>query len=120
MSDPVTIRFLLEGAEQDVARAAYLRSQRGGDALRDLAVRYAKELCRSRKGKVYPLDRMEPGTVLVDFIRVVLEDRGEGPVTHDLSLGAGDPALDDSSHYDIILPGPGGTPERVRVVSDDE
>lgn len=116
MGDAVTIRFLLRGEEAVADRRPYLRSHWGGDGFRDLALSYAQGLCRDRKGERYPLDRMEPGTVLVDFLRIVLEQHGRGPVERDLCLSAGDPALDDSRHYDVVLPGPGGKPDDVQLV----
>ena len=46
----------------------------GGARFGDEALAYASELLESRKGTRKPLDRFEPNTVMVDFLRHILKD----------------------------------------------
>lgn len=122
MGDAVSIRFVLRGQEARASQSPYLRSHWGGDGFRDFARDYARRLVAGRKGQKLPLDRHEPQTVIVDFVRAVLADQRLDVVERDLLLGAGDPAREDSRHFDVVLPGPGGRPEEVQVLGpgDDE
>ena len=64
MGDRVSISFKT-GREESVV----LFNHWGGKAFSQYALEYAKKLMATRTGHFEPIDRFEPRTVLVDFIR---------------------------------------------------
>lgn len=92
MGDRISIQF-----KTGNQRSVVLFSQWGGQAFLEEAKKYARSLreeARSRGGRG-PLYRLEPNTVMVDFIRRLT--REEARVTSDLYLGA---TLMDGDNYD--------------------
>lgn len=88
----------------DRERSVVLFSHWGGMDFVNEAYRYARELKARVKGKHFnPLDRLEPGTVMVDFIRHITE--GEEVIESNLYLGATEEDGDnsDNGHHDIQL-----------------
>lgn len=104
MGDRVSVRFI--NAEY---KSPVLFNHWGGKEFVKVAVEYVKELHQEileRNGGVaYPLDRLEPQTVMVDFIRYLTT--GYDRVRSNLYLGV-DPSDGDNSdngHWDILLDG---------------
>jgi len=64
MGDRVSIRF----TNKDDIDAPVIFCHWGGMDFVEAAIKYSQELIAERKGGVYPLDRLEPRTVTVDFI----------------------------------------------------
>ena len=98
MGDRVSVQFKdKEGA------SPVLFSHWGGTGFVRKAKEYVKKLKAERKGSFGPLDRLESGTVMVDFIRHITKgmDRVEG----DLYLGATEDDGDnsDNGHHVILL-----------------
>jgi hypothetical protein len=76
-----------------------LFSHWGGQEFLDEARAYAADLVRERSGAVLPLDRLEPNTVMVDFIRHITREMTR--VQGDFYLGANEregDATDFGSH----------------------
>jgi hypothetical protein len=74
-----------------------LCSHWGGKSFQMEADRYASELIRETEGKHFnPIDRLEPGTVMVDFIRHIT--KGMDRVQSDLYLGKDRHEVDDSDN----------------------
>jgi len=74
-----------------------LFSHWGGDEFPMKAIRYAEKLMKAKKGKQFsPIDRLEPNTVMVDFIREITKNLEE--VDGDLYLGK-DQYDGDNSDY---------------------
>lgn len=102
MGDRVSIQFM-NGQEKSVV----LFSHWGGMAFVEQAKRYIKilkaENTRLEKGPVYPLSRMEPNTVIVDFIRSITAHQDR--VNSDLYLEASEEDGDnsDNGHWVIDL-----------------
>lgn len=90
MGDRVSIQFV-KGHETSVV----LFSHWGGMNFPERAVKYVKELKKDFAGKsCYPLERLEPETVMVDFIREIAHE--EKRIMSDLYLGK-DPRDGDNS-----------------------
>lgn len=92
----------VEGAEREFSPVLF--SHWGGMDFVNEAYRYARELKARVKGKQFnPLDRLEPGTVMVDFIRHIT--KGEEVIESNLYLGRtqDDGDNSDNGHHDIAL-----------------
>lgn len=98
MGARISIAFK-KGDQKSVA----LFSHWGGTEFADGAREYVKELKEERKGQTMPLDRFEPDTVMVDFIRHATKDLKR--VESDLYLGKDENDGDNSDygHADIEL-----------------
>ena len=96
MGDRVSIAFECDG-EVSVA----LFSHWDGRGFVKMAEKYAATL--RTDSSVTPLDRMEPGTVMVDFIRVLT--KGKGPISSNYYLGATckDGDNGDNGHWVVNL-----------------
>lgn len=98
MGDRVSITFV-----KDEERSITLFSHWGGLNFVNIAKRYVKKLKAERTGSFQPLDRFEPNTVMVDFIRYIT--KGVRRVTSDLYLGKDPEDGDnlDNGNFDINL-----------------
>ena len=99
MSERVSIQF-----EYEDERSVVLFSHWGGIELVRTAIRYARELEAEVGNKSSsPLDRLEPSTVLVDFIRHIT--RNLARVSSHYYLGATSESGDnsDNGHHIITL-----------------
>tara|TARA_Y100000310_G_scaffold3643_1_gene4524 strand:+ start:280 stop:573 length:294 start_codon:yes stop_codon:yes gene_type:complete len=96
MGDRVSISFQTRGQE-----SVALFSHWGGREFAEAARLYGDGL--PRDSQIAPLDRREPNTVMVDFIRTITEN--QGPVRSDLYLGVdqGDGDNSDNGHFVINL-----------------
>lgn len=96
MGDRVSISFKC-GHHHSVV----LFSHSDGQSFVDRARQYAERLLHERKGHYEPLDRFEPNTVMVDFIRDITT--GLSRVTSNLYLGKDllDGDNSDNGHYVI-------------------
>ena len=108
MGDRVSVQFRT-GEETSVV----LFSHWGGMDLVKAATEHARILLdeRTKTGPSRPLDRMEPGTVMVDFIASIAADRGPGRIKSDLYLGASPEDGDngDNGHFVIDIDPVAGT-----------
>jgi len=88
-----------KGEEKSVT----LFSHWGGEEFASEADRYVTELKSERKGVLNPLDRLEPNTVMVDFIRHIT--KGQDRVESNLYLGKDENDGDNSDygHVEIAL-----------------
>jgi hypothetical protein len=99
MGDRISISFK-NGEDESVALFSHWR---GKDLLND-ALQYLRDLKEEVKGKsCEPLERLEPGTVMVDFIRDLTKD--EKRITSDLYLETDSSKGDnsDNGHFTIDL-----------------
>jgi len=99
MGDRVSIQFV-SGDDKSVV----LFSHWGGMEFVEKASEYLQELIEELDGKSgEPLGRLEPSTVMVDFVRHIT--KGMKRVTHDLYLGVseGDGDNSDNGHHIIDL-----------------
>lgn len=102
MGARISIRFTNKGDKSPV-----LFSHWGGEEFKDTAKDYIKklrgELKEKEKGISDPLSRLEPCTVMVDFIRDITKDMDR--VESDLYLGVDENDGDNSDygHYDLEL-----------------
>ena len=100
MGDRVSISFKNGDDESET-----LFSHWGGQEFVEKAKAYARELTAERKANNQhgPPDRLEPNTVMVDFIRYVTKDKKR--VESDLYLGKDETEGDngDNGHYVIKL-----------------
>ena len=100
MGDRVSISFRNEEDE-----SVTLYSHNGGMSFVNKAKEYVRELKNAIKERnsFHPLDRMEPRTVMVDFIRHITKN--EEKIESDLYLEKDEDAGDnsDNGHYEIDL-----------------
>lgn len=97
MGDRVSIQFK-NGNRKSVAFFSHWR----GKEFAKEALRYAEELAEEKEGEsCYPLDRLEPETVLVDFIRETTKD--EARIQSDLYLGKDGNDGDNSDNGNYII-----------------
>ena len=97
MGDRISVSFK-DGKDESPA----LFSHWGGRGFLQIALDYMKELIKETSGKqCMPLDRREPGTVMVDFIRHLTKD--EKRITNNLYLGKdyNDGDNSDNGHWAI-------------------
>jgi hypothetical protein len=100
MGDRVSIQFEDESKQKSPVLFSHWR---GMDFVK-YAEKYAKGLAKRKRGKsIYPIDRMESQTVMVDFIRDITKDTKE--VQGDLYLGRTPKEGDnsDNGHHIIML-----------------
>ena len=100
MGDRASISFKQGGYESVI-----LCNHWGGRKFQEAANEYTKELIAEKEGKYSnPLDRLEPSTVMVDFIRHIT--KGMERVDSDLYLGKDESEVDnsDKGNYIIELP----------------
>lgn len=100
MGDRVSVSFK-QGDEESVA----FFSHWGGMSFVATAKKYAKDLIKKHEGETsYPLNRLEPRTVMVDFIRHVTKN--QEAVQSDLYIGKDgeDGDNSDNGHHIIELP----------------
>jgi len=102
MGDRVSVQFRCTDNE-GVRSSVVLFSHWGGKAFARRAYRYALELRGETDGALMPLDRFDPETVMVDFIREVTREQDR--VRCDLYLGASVANGDntDNGHYIVWL-----------------
>ena len=101
MGDRISIRFV-NGDRESVA----LFSHWGGRAFLKEALQYIRELKKEigeKKEALTPLGRLEPSTVMVDFIRHLTKDMDR--LNRDLYLGKDEDDGDNwnNGHWDIDL-----------------
>ena len=96
MGDRASVSFKT-GDKESVA----LFSHWGGMEFVNKAREYADQLKKSRSGEMYPLDRFDPQTVMVDFIRHLTKDIGI--VTSDLYLGKDGDDGDNSDNGHTVV-----------------
>jgi hypothetical protein len=101
MGDRISISFK-NGDEESVA----LFSHWGGKVFLNEALRYVKQLKmyieKQDKNGVYPLSRLEPRTVMVDFIKSLTENM-KGRVDSDLYIGKNGDDGDNSDNGHFII-----------------
>jgi hypothetical protein len=100
MGNRVSISFR-NGDEESVA----LFSHWDGMSLVDKAKKYVQKLHRERKAGtvLMPLDRMEPRTVMVDFIRHMTKNMGTIDSNYYLGVDDSDGDNGDNGHHTISL-----------------
>ena len=96
MGDRISIQF-----ENGGDKSVVLFSHWGGKEFLKEARKYVKELKAERKGRSTPLDRLEPETVMVDFIRHITKD--EERIDSDLYLGFTETDGDNSDNGHFII-----------------
>lgn len=100
MGDRISIQFRDENGFESPVLFSHWRGQ---DFL-NTVMEYLENLLTEVDGEhLLPIQRLEPGTVMVDFIRYLTE--GNGRVSHDLYLGRTpkDGDNSDNGHYVIEL-----------------
>ncbi len=105
MGDRVSIRFVKSDNEEWQRYSVVLNSHWGGTELPHYARAYVERLKaeNSENSQVYPLDRLEPNIVMVDFIRELTEGKGRVKSNYRLypEPGIGDDS--DNGHHEIEL-----------------
>lgn len=98
MGDRISVAFS-NGTDKSVV----LFSHWGGMAFAMAANEYAENLFKRHNGEsqMLPIDRWEPNTVMVDFIRYITKDLDE--VSSNLYLGATDSDGDDSDNGHFVV-----------------
>ena len=98
MGDRISIQFK-NGNEKSVA----LFSHWGGSEFAETAREYVQELKAETKNNniINPLDRLEPSTVMVDFIRHITKDKKR--IESDLYLGKDENDGDNSDNGNVII-----------------
>ena len=103
MGNRISIQF-----KQGNFKSAILNSHWGGMLFLTNAKKYVRELKKEIKEKPFnkvcePLDRLEPDTVMVDFVRSITKD--EKRITCDLRLVCSTDEIDnsDNGHHIINL-----------------
>jgi hypothetical protein len=96
MGDRVSIQFV-NGEE----KSPFLFSHWGGMDFVAKARHYVRRLKQNAKkeGEGEPLFRLEPGTVMIDFIREIAREQGvDNPITHDFYLTRNENEGDNSNN----------------------
>jgi len=97
MGNRISLQF-----QKDNEKSVVLFSHWGGMEFRDEARDYLRELKGEVKGKqCEPLERLEPNTVMVDFIRHLTKNMGR--VESDLYLAKDENEGDNSDNGHFIL-----------------
>ena len=98
MGDRISVQFQCDGN-----RSVVLFNHWGGEEFLEEAIEYAKLLKKEGKdkGSVLPLYRLEPETVMVDFIRHITKKMER--VENDLYLGATERDGDNGNHGNHII-----------------
>ena len=86
-------------------KSVVLFSHWQGMDLKEKAEKYIKELKKTatKNGISYPLDRLEPQTVMVDFIRVITKDLKRVDSDLYLAFSENDGDNSDNGHFIIDL-----------------
>ena len=99
MGNRVSIQFENKGKKSVV-----LFSHWDGMDFVNLARKYIKELKKEVKGKVcYPLERLEPNTVMMDFIRKLTKDMKRVECNYYLGATESNGDNSDNGHHIIEL-----------------
>ena|SRR3972149_4274729 len=99
MGDRISIQFQM-GREKSVV----LFNHWGGMEFKKTAEQYVKDLIKQTKGtSLYPLDRLEPNTVMVDFIRYITKDMERVQSSLHLGVDQEDGDNSDNGHHIIEL-----------------
>jgi len=99
MGDRASISFK-KGKEESVV----LCSHWGGKGFFSAAQKYARTLKAERKGSMNPLDRFEPHTVMVDFIRWYTQrEFGSRRVESDLYVAKSTNEVDNSDNGHLVI-----------------
>lgn len=105
MGDRISIQF-----KNRDSKSIVLFSHWGGKEFLKIARRYTKELIAEvGEEESYPLDRLEPKTVIVDFIRYLLEQKevylSKGRIASGIYFGKDENDGDnsDNGHFVITL-----------------
>jgi hypothetical protein len=99
MSESISIQFK-KGSELSVA----LFSQDDGPELVKEARKYATRLKTAfRNTQIWPLERLEPRTVMIDFIRHLMKQQRIEMVTSNYYLGKDETCGDNSTHGNYII-----------------
>lgn len=96
MGDRTSIQFK-KGKDVSVA---FFHHWGGLDIVQE-AIDYAKELKEERSGGMMPIDRFEPNTVMIDFIRVITA--GQKRIESSLYLGKDETDGDNSDNGNWII-----------------
>ena len=96
MGDRVSVQF-----QTEEEKSVVLFNHWGGHEFAEATLTYAQLLMKSRNGEMQPLDRFEPNTVMVDFIREVT--KGEERIKSSLYLGATENDGDNSDNGHFIV-----------------
>jgi len=106
MGDRVSISFIKDG-EESVAFFSHWDGLHLVDAAKKYVKDLMKELASSSDGVGYPLSRLEPQTIMVDFIRAYFSSptRLQGRVWSNYYLGVdkSDGDNSDNGHHEITL-----------------
>lgn len=114
MGDRISVSFVktthsLDGSKSYREESVALFHHWGGRDFLSAAIEYVKELkeklAKRKKGVAYPIDRLEPQTVMVDFIRLVANELYPELVESNLYLGkdGDDGDNSDNGHWCIDL-----------------
>jgi hypothetical protein len=98
MGDRVSISFKT-GKEESVV----LFNHWGGKEFASEALDYAQDLMDIRTGEVEPLDRFEPNTVMVDFIRHITKTMARVESSLYLGKDQNDGDNSDNGHFVILF-----------------
>ena len=98
MGDRISIQF-----ENDGNKSVVLFSHWGGKDFLNEAIEYIKKLKKERKGTVEPLDRFEPQTVMVDFIRHLTKNEERITSNYYFGFDEDDGDNSDNGHFCIDL-----------------
>ena len=100
MGDRVSIQF----EDEDGGRSAVLFNHWGGMGFVKLADKWAKNLAKRKKGLyMMPLDRLEAGTVMMDFVRYITKDMTEVESSLYIVPTESDGDNSDNGHHIIKL-----------------
>jgi hypothetical protein len=102
MGDRISISFA-NGKDESVALFSHWGGMSFLEKARQYVVELKKTLEKRDSGIVNPIDRLEPDTVMVDFIRHIT--KGKELIESDLYLGKDENCGDnsDNGHYKIEL-----------------
>ena len=102
MGDRVSISFVHEKTEEE---SVVLFDHWGGMERVENAREYVDALVLERMGQeMMPLDRLEPGTVMVDYIRYIAQGRERIEGSWYLGATPDDGDNSNNGHHQIFLP----------------
>jgi hypothetical protein len=99
MGNRISIRFVSEGDY----KSATLFSHWDGEELLEKVQIYLDNLYSELEGSIYPLNRKEPETVMVDFIRWLTKAEERIYSNYYIVPTPDDGDNSDNGHYDIVL-----------------
>jgi len=103
MGDRISISFRKTLGENWVEESPVLFSHWDGESLITEVYGYLDMLTEKRNNGGYPLDRLEPGTVMVDFIRHLTKDAERVKSNYYLGKTQNDGDNSDNGHRVIDL-----------------